>query len=372
MDGSDLTMEEYIKLEAKKARRHEKTFNWETATYGKVYCDEIDSFKDLETYFPSIVYNDASTSYQNVSSEPTVSIYNAIKADIDFSISFSDSKDEDYTVNYNKDSFSYKIIPVNDLKSEPGDKYVEINVESYMALPRRDQRHQYLRFEGLEYLDVDITYFEERLGKIYGRGVHRRWLFEVRGSLVHKLILEFFSTFRFGEEVLGLDIEMEFVRFGTYWVESARQIYDNGDLSAYWRGISSEGDFLGAPPSYTTIRDLMLRLCHRLITCNIVGRSQAPEKLVRLQICEELDKTWDWVAPGLERQPDVVAGGPVDDEEDGQTGRGSAWHERGTGKAERGVGLHTRDIPSPQESIKGVDNYGAIGEDQLKGAHFGA
>ncbi|GKG39486.1 hypothetical protein Tco_0463631, partial [Tanacetum coccineum] len=85
----------------------------------------------------------------------------------------------------------------------------------------------------------------ERLGKIYGRGVHRlqvfnfggltaemaeglsgrmlmehrdvqgqsiftslawRWLFEVRGLLVHELIMKFFSTFIFGEAVLDLDI----------------------------------------------------------------------------------------------------------------------------------------------------------------------
>ncbi|GJQ89543.1 hypothetical protein Tco_0000682 [Tanacetum coccineum] len=33
----------------------------------------------------------------------------------------------------------------------------------YMALLPRDQRHQYLRFEG----------FEERLGRIYSRGIHQ-------------------------------------------------------------------------------------------------------------------------------------------------------------------------------------------------------
>ncbi|GJS62997.1 putative reverse transcriptase domain-containing protein [Tanacetum coccineum] len=50
-------------------------------------------------------------------------------------------------------------------------------------------------------------------------------------------------------------------------------------MSAYWREISSEGDFLGTPPSYTLIRDPMLRLCHRLIACSIAGRSQAPGKV---------------------------------------------------------------------------------------------
>nr|GFB29329.1 hypothetical protein [Tanacetum cinerariifolium] len=34
--------------------------------------------------------------------------------------------------------------------------------------------------------------------------------------------------------------------------------------------------------------------------------------LARLQICDELVDTWAWVAPEQERQPDVVAGAPVD------------------------------------------------------------
>ncbi|GJV41618.1 hypothetical protein Tco_1420058 [Tanacetum coccineum] len=42
-----------------------------------------------------------------------------------------------------------------------------------MALPPRDQRHQYLRFEGLKYTDADITDFEDRLGRFYSRGIHR-------------------------------------------------------------------------------------------------------------------------------------------------------------------------------------------------------
>nr|GEX96896.1 hypothetical protein [Tanacetum cinerariifolium] len=69
-----------------------------------------------------------------------------------------------------------------------------------------------------------------------------------------------------------------------------------------------------------------LRLCHRLIACSIAGRSQAPEKgltiialallvidmaeLVRLQICEQLDDTWAWVALGPERQLDAAASAP--------------------------------------------------------------
>nr|GEU55008.1 hypothetical protein [Tanacetum cinerariifolium] len=65
MDDPDLTMEEYIKLKAKKARRHGRIFNWETATYGKgSYFDDFDYLKDFENEFPTIVYNDALTSDQ--------------------------------------------------------------------------------------------------------------------------------------------------------------------------------------------------------------------------------------------------------------------------------------------------------------------
>nr|GFA54872.1 hypothetical protein [Tanacetum cinerariifolium] len=71
MDDPNITIEEYIQLMADKARRGGQTFNWETATYGEVYCDDLDSFTDFKTDFPAIVYNDVSTSNQNVSSEPT-------------------------------------------------------------------------------------------------------------------------------------------------------------------------------------------------------------------------------------------------------------------------------------------------------------
>ncbi|GKF15907.1 hypothetical protein Tco_0057369, partial [Tanacetum coccineum] len=69
------------------------------------------------------------------------------------------------------------------------------------------------------------------------------------------------------EACMGLhtDEEIESVGFSAYWAESTRQIPDKGDLSADWIGISFAGDFLSITPSYTSIRDHMLRLCHRLI-----------------------------------------------------------------------------------------------------------
>ncbi|GKE14198.1 hypothetical protein Tco_1421775, partial [Tanacetum coccineum] len=168
----------------------------------------------------------------------------------------------------------------------------------------RDQRHRYLRFEGLQYTDADIADFETRLGKICRREVHRAHIFDFGG--LTDLMAE------------GL---------------SDRMLMEHRD--AQGQGISSAGDFLGTTPPYTSIRDPMLRLCHRLIACSIAGMSQTPKnvtvtdlfylrgmdvgsvnipyllaraKLVRLQICEELDDAWAWVASRPDRKQVVATG----------------------------------------------------------------
>nr|GEW35543.1 hypothetical protein [Tanacetum cinerariifolium] len=89
--------------------------------------------------------------------------------------------------------------------------------------------------------------------------------------------------------------------------------------------MQNAGEFSGYTPSYTLIRDPMLRLCHRLISCSIAGRSQAPEKgamisggqfVARLAqhfglLTEEILQGLNgWVALGPERQPDAAAGAP--------------------------------------------------------------
>ncbi|GJV11501.1 hypothetical protein Tco_1353042 [Tanacetum coccineum] len=141
-------------------------------------------------------------------------------------------------------------------------------------LPPREQRHRFLRYEGLEYTDADITDFEGRLERIHMREIHRV-LFLLGGARRRMSWREFIVA-------LGLHTkeEMQTPRFGVYWAGSARQIPNKGDLSDYWRGVSSAGDFLGTAPSYTLIGDLILRLYHQLIACSIAGRSQAPEKVI--------------------------------------------------------------------------------------------
>ncbi|GJX29961.1 hypothetical protein Tco_0238040, partial [Tanacetum coccineum] len=67
--------------------------------------------------------------------------------------------------------------------------------------------------------------------------------------------------------------------FEAYWVGSLREIATKGDLSSYWSRITSDGDFSKMVPSYTSSRDPLRRLCHRLIAVSISVRGQAPEKV---------------------------------------------------------------------------------------------
>ncbi|GJT57840.1 hypothetical protein Tco_0992894 [Tanacetum coccineum] len=117
MDNPNITMKEYIRLKEEKSRRRGKVYNWETATYGKIWDNEdIHDLGSVETEFPAIVFNDTLTSEAALSCEPTVSSLN--NDEIDFRISFNESDDEDCTVIFDKNSFSYKIIYVNDLKTD--------------------------------------------------------------------------------------------------------------------------------------------------------------------------------------------------------------------------------------------------------------
>ncbi|GKF59951.1 hypothetical protein Tco_0176737, partial [Tanacetum coccineum] len=76
--------------------------------------------------------------------------------------------------------------------------------------------------------------------------------------------------------------EMESLGFSRYWSESERMIHGKGDLHDYYRGISTDEDFLGPPPSYTLIRDPVLRICHQMMAHSIAGRSQFVARLAEI------------------------------------------------------------------------------------------
>nr|GEU48052.1 hypothetical protein [Tanacetum cinerariifolium] len=100
MDDFNITMEEYIRLEKEKTRRRGKVYNWETAMY------EV-----------------------TLSCEPTVCPLNDKK--IEFRISFEESDDEDYTVIFDKNSFSLKIFFVDNLKTDSENDNDKVNVPSF-------------------------------------------------------------------------------------------------------------------------------------------------------------------------------------------------------------------------------------------------
>ncbi|GKB62278.1 hypothetical protein Tco_0918464 [Tanacetum coccineum] len=139
-------------------------------------------------------------------------------------------------------------------------------------------RYMYIRCKTI----VKETWYGPRDGLGQRDKAWARWLFEVRGPLVHELILEFFSTLRFGEAVFDLDtvgalqFQLGRARRCMRWREF---ILGMGLHTTEEMKSAGFGDFFGTTPSYTSIRDPMLRLCHRLIACSIAGRSQAPKKV---------------------------------------------------------------------------------------------
>nr|GEW98948.1 hypothetical protein [Tanacetum cinerariifolium] len=97
-----------------------------------VYNDALTSepkiSSDFENEFPPIVYNDALATDRMISSEPSVSPLD--NNEINFKKSFDESEAEDYTVIYDKKSFSYKIISINDLKIDLKNDNDEVDIPS--------------------------------------------------------------------------------------------------------------------------------------------------------------------------------------------------------------------------------------------------
>ncbi|GKC01386.1 hypothetical protein Tco_0987522, partial [Tanacetum coccineum] len=172
----------------------------------------------------------------------------------------------------------------------------------------------------------------------------RAWrrMLDIRGPLVHELILEFFSTFRFGQAILDLDTPRTLQdpilrlchRLIAYSIVRRSQAPENVTVTNlfYLRGM--DVDSVNVP--YLLARYLRLFAAGRksgahisggqfvarlaehfgLLTAKILGGLTviAPElpiidmtELARLQIYAQFDDTWAWVAMGLERQPVAAA-----------------------------------------------------------------
>ncbi|GJR98214.1 hypothetical protein Tco_0270388 [Tanacetum coccineum] len=144
-----------IRYGEEKAHRRGKVYNWETATYGKIWDNEdVHDLGSVETEFPAIVFNDTLTSEAALSCEPTVS---SLNDEIDFKISFDESEDEDCIVIFDKKSFSYKIISVNNLKTDSENDNNKVNMP---LVPSPEPTVSY--FDDLDY----FKYFEKKFPAI--------------------------------------------------------------------------------------------------------------------------------------------------------------------------------------------------------------
>ncbi|GJV82910.1 hypothetical protein Tco_1522808, partial [Tanacetum coccineum] len=159
--------------------------------------------------FLAIVYNDALTSKLDSLTEPAVRPHHIDELDLKNDTSLSKHDEEEQNIVYFNDLFPINMIYPDDLKSDNDndDDKIDIIQSSGIWL-------FYLEvfdFGGLTALMDEglsgrmlMEYRDAQAQSIFTSRAWRR-LFEIRGSLVYELILEFFSTFRFGEAVLDLD-----------------------------------------------------------------------------------------------------------------------------------------------------------------------
>ncbi|GJR37084.1 hypothetical protein Tco_1212768 [Tanacetum coccineum] len=317
MDDPNITMEEYIKLEEEKAQRHGRTFNWQTATYGKMeYCEEEDdSLTNFETKYPAIVFDD--TSNATLLCEPTIRPLNENK--IDFRISFDESDDEDYMNLYVPFG-----IPFDPKRYYKDGVYIK-NIaeakgsETPMAQGMRQTLDDRLR----------MVYIGDEGHELFTNHAWRR-LFEIRTPLVREFILEFFSTCRMSDTEMGLDIA-DTLCFQLGGAPEKVTSVDLFYLRSMDRGTAnvpyllaqylfrhaegrksgarlSEGHFIGCLAAhFGLVSDQGLRglsvVTHELSLIDL-------HELRRLKIYVRVGDTRAWVAPGPERQPDAAAGAP--------------------------------------------------------------
>ncbi|GJR77548.1 hypothetical protein Tco_0089913 [Tanacetum coccineum] len=268
-------MEEYIRLEEEKSRRHGKVYNWKTAKYSKI-C----------------------TLNNN---------------EIDFRISFDESDDEDYTVIFDKNSFSYKIIYVNDLKTDSENDNEKVNMPLFPS-PE-------LTVSCFDDLDFFKDFENEFPAIVYNDALPSKSNFLTEPTLSPQHIDEFdlkdeTSLSEYDEVEQNILYFNDLFPFNIIYPDDLKSDKDNDDNKIDI--IQSSGD-MALPPRYQ--RHQYLRFEGLQYTdadiINFETRmlmehrdAKGHGELVRLQICEELNDTWAWVAQRPERQPGVAAGAP--------------------------------------------------------------
>ncbi|GJT62153.1 hypothetical protein Tco_1005686 [Tanacetum coccineum] len=228
MEDPNITMEEYIRLQEEKALSPGETFDWQTATYGKMeYCENKDnSFTNLETEYPAIVFDD--TSDITLSREPTI----------------WDDEEALFTSHAWRRLFEVRGTLVREFILE------------FLSTCRMSDIEM-----GLDVADTLCFQLDRARRRMTWR----------------KFIL-----------ALGLHSKEEMAEagFGAYLVWSERVIPDKGDLRDYWIGISSDKDFWGPLPLMFTSETMSLQLGILPVLIRLVS-DEAMERFVKI-IAREL------------------------------------------------------------------------------------
>ncbi|GJR68483.1 hypothetical protein Tco_0014548 [Tanacetum coccineum] len=159
MDDPDITIEEYIRLEEEKARKHaindevssDKTLSYEPTisslndeidfrvsfddsddedyTPTVSYFDDLDFFKYFENEFPAIVYNDALTSKSDLLTEPILNPQHIDEFNLKDETSLSECDEEEQNILNFNDLFPFNIIYPNDSKSNKDNDDDKVDIE---------------------------------------------------------------------------------------------------------------------------------------------------------------------------------------------------------------------------------------------------
>ncbi|GJU69435.1 hypothetical protein Tco_1255694 [Tanacetum coccineum] len=303
--------------------------------------DDLDFFTDFENEFSVIVYNDAQTSKSDLLTEPILNPQHIDEFDLNDKTSLSEYDEEEQNVLYFNDLFPFNIIRLDNLKSEKdnGDSKIDIilsfedNEYTHGSTTVFETSHDKntknfrpgnfiinlnLRIViWIHYANGMLFFLIKNLcapfgvpfspKRYYKDGVYVIMLQRPRSirhmalppPRIHRREVHRVSVFDFGglldlmAEGLNGRMLMEHRDEAGVSVFTSRAWRRMFDIRRHmsWRqfilalGLHTEEemqtarDFLGTSPSYTLIRDPILTLCHRLIACSIVGRSQAPEKV---------------------------------------------------------------------------------------------
>ncbi|GKE37555.1 hypothetical protein Tco_1460960, partial [Tanacetum coccineum] len=149
------------------------------------YIDDLDFFNDFENEFLAIVFNDAQTSKSDLLTEPILSPQHIDEFNLNDETSVSEYDEGEQNILYFNYLFPFNIIRPDDLKWEKDNNDNDIDIiqssEDMAPLPPCEQRHPFLRYQGLEYTDADIADFEERLERIFNREIHRVQVVDFQG-----------------------------------------------------------------------------------------------------------------------------------------------------------------------------------------------